>query len=228
MAVKAAKTIQARVSNEPDFAAAAINCLMGPTGAVNFDQITKTKTVEKIVTEADPEALKQIVALFERLIAVPGTDDSKAAASSRQNLANLLVSIVRSRASAKAEEGDFYEAIEAILSVFVRFAYFVDKGDKSGDQPSPQPPVTQATQELFRNRINSCLNSLIGARKDPASLPYAVVRKIRDAVKSAEFGKFIIDMDDTIKESVDGALKSLKKLSSKVNSIVLSFFSPIN
>ncbi|KAJ9302503.1 hypothetical protein DTO217A2_7309 [Paecilomyces variotii] len=209
MAVKAAKTIQGRVSKEPDFAAAAINGLMGPTGSVNFDQITKTKTVEKIVTEADAESLKQILVLFERLIAAPGTEDIKAAASSRQNLANLLVSIVRSRASVKTEEDDFHDAIEAILSIFVRFAYFVDKGD------STQPPLTQATQELFRNRINSCLNSLVGARKDPANLPYTVIRKIRDAAKSAEYGKFIIEMDDTVQEAIDGAFKSLKKLASK-------------
>ncbi|KAB8074737.1 DNA polymerase phi-domain-containing protein [Aspergillus leporis] len=215
MAVKAAKTIQARVSKEPEFAAAAINGLMGSAGAVNFDQVTKTKTVEKIVVEADLDSLKQIVPLFEKLITRPGTDDSKAAASSRQFLAGLLLSIVRAQASASDEAEEGAQAVlEHILFTFVRFAYFMEKDGESRGQASAEPALTQQTQELFRNRINSCLNSLIANQKYATDLPYAVVRKIRDAAKSEEYGPFIIAMDDTLQDSVKSAFKSLKKLSS--------------
>lgn len=218
MAVKAAKSIQARVSKEPEFAAPAVNGLMGSTGSVNFDQITKTKTVEKIVAEANADALDEIVTLFENFIENPGTTDSKAAASSRQFLAGLLVSIVRARSSSannNSEEG-IQDILEKILLVFVRFAYFSDKGDQQS-LSTVQPALTEATQELFRNRINSCLNSLIATQNNAAMVPYTVVRKIRDAAKSEEFGKFIINMDDTVRDSVKAAFKSLKKLPSKVS-----------
>ncbi|KAE8373088.1 DNA polymerase phi-domain-containing protein [Aspergillus bertholletiae] len=215
MAAKAAKTIQTRVSKEPEFAAASVNGLMGSAGAVNFDQVTKTKTVEKIVVEANLDALKQIVPLFEKLIACPGTSDSKVAASSRQFLAGLLLSIVRSRASANGEsEEGAKEVLEHILFTFARFAYFVEKDGESRGQVAAEPALTEQTQELFRSRINSCLNSLIANQKYATDLPYAVVRKIRDAAKSEEYGKFIIAMDDTLQDSVKGAFKSLKKLSS--------------
>ncbi|KAF7594219.1 DNA-directed DNA polymerase [Aspergillus hancockii] len=215
MAAKAAKTIQTRVSKEPEFAAASINGLMGSAGSVNFDQVTKTKTIEKIVVEADLDSLKQIVSFFERLIARPGTDDSKAAASSRQFLAGLLLSIVRARASASDESGEGADALlEHILFTFVRFAYFMEKDGGSSGQAATEPALTQLTQELFRNRINSCLNSLIANQKHATDLPYAVVRKIRDAAKSEEYGQFIIAMDDTLLGSVKSAFKSLKKLSS--------------
>ncbi|PWY78239.1 hypothetical protein BO70DRAFT_60221 [Aspergillus heteromorphus CBS 117.55] len=210
MAVKAAKGIQTRVSKDPEFAAASVKGLMGSSGAVNFDQATKTKTVEKIVVEANLGALKQIVPLFESLIASPGTTDSKAAASSRQFLAGLFLAIVRSRASAgdEAEEG-MQKILEKILFVFVRFAYFKDEGR---DQ-SVVPALTEQTQELFRSRINSCINSLIATPKY-AGVAYAVVRKIRDAAKSEEHGKFIINIEEgPIHDSVKGAFKSLKKLS---------------
>jgi DNA polymerase phi len=214
MAVKAAKTMQTRVSKEPEFAAACISGLMGSAGAVNFDQATKTKTIEKIVVEANLDALKQIVPLFETLVASPATSDPKIAASNRQFLAGLLLSIVRSRASAGGEaEGGMQDILEHILFIFVRFAYFVDK---DGGAQGANPAFTQQTQELFRNRINSCLNALIASQKYATTLPYAVVRKIRDAAKSEEYGKFIIDMDDTLRESIKTAFKSLKKLSSKV------------
>ncbi|KAL4985234.1 DNA polymerase phi-domain-containing protein [Aspergillus falconensis] len=211
MAVKAAKAIQARVAKEPEFAAASVKGLMGSAGSVNFDQITKTKTVEKIVSEANLDALKTILPLFEQLVASPGTTDSKAAASNRQILASLLLSLVRARVSASDAANEASEAaLERILFLFARFAYFTSEGVDSG----AQPPLTQQTQELFRSRINSSLNSIIAAQKHAATLPYAIVRKIRDAAKSEEFGKFIISMDDALKDSVKGAFKALKKLSS--------------
>lgn len=211
MAVKASKSIQTRVSREPEFAAAAVKGLMGTAGSVNFDQVTKTKTVEKIVSEANTDALNTILPLFENLIASPGTSDSKTAASNRQILAGLLLAVVRGRVSASDADSEGSEAaLERILVIFARFAYFTS-------EQGAQPPLTSQNQELFRSRINSSLNSIIAAQKHAASLPYAVVRRIRDAAKSEEFGKFIITMDDTMKESVKGAFKALKKLSGMVS-----------
>ncbi|KAL5334247.1 DNA polymerase phi-domain-containing protein [Aspergillus crustosus] len=211
MAVKAAKAVQTRVSKEPEFAAAAVTGLMGPVGSLIFDQVTKTKTVERIMSEANLDALTAVLPLFEKLVASPETTDSKTAASNRQVLANLLLTMVRSRVSASeaADEGS-EAALERILFIFARFAYFTSEDNKSG----AQPPFTEQTQELFRGRINSCLNSIIAGQKHAATLPYAVAKKIRDAAKSEEFGKFIISMDDSLKESVKGAFKVLKKLSS--------------
>lgn len=213
MAVKAAKCIQSRVAKEPEFAAASINGLMGSAGSINFDQVTKTKTVEKIVAEANLDALKQIVPLFEKLIAQPGTNDEKVAASSRQTLAGLLLAIFRARAANQDAQEDATSILEHILSTFVRFAYFKDESKTQ----SAQPGLIEQTQELFRSRINSCLNSVIANQKYSTTLPYAVICKIRDSVKSEEFGKFIINMGDPVQESIKTAFKSLKKLSSMVS-----------
>lgn len=213
MATKAAKTIQKRVSTEPDFASFAAKGLLGASGSLQFDQITKTKTVEKIVIEAGPHSLKEIVQRLEQLVASPGMDDDKVAASSRQYLADLFVSIVRTRSPA----GDEYTPLlQYILSILVRYAYFGDEQQEKQESIAA-PPMSRATQELFRNRITSCLNSLISNIRDPAEVAYAVVRQIRDLQKSEESGKFIIEIDEAIAESVDTAFKSLKKLSSKVS-----------
>lgn len=215
MAVKAAKTIQTRVAKEPEFAAAAAGGLMGPSGSVNFDQITKSNTVEKVVVEAGPEALKTIVDLLANFITVPGTEETNAAASIRNYISRLFVSTVKPRSSAG---GEYQPLLEEILFVLVRFAYFADDTAK--------PPLSQASQELFRNKINLCLNSLVSSNEDPAGVAYAVVRQVRNLQKTNEHGNFIIDMDETISESVDAAFKSLKKLSSKVRfcGVVMNYF----
>lgn len=217
MATKAAKAIQARVAKTPEFAAAAVSGLMGPSGAINFDQITKSKTIEKIVTEADLTALKQIIPLFEGFIENPGVDDSKVAASNRQLLANLLLSVVRSRSSTKdADPQDLEETMKSVLLVLVRFAYFENKSDNESGRTAPNPQLAEATQDLFRNRIMSCLNTLITNRSSPGTLPYNVVRNIYETDRDGESGKFVIEMDDSIRESVDSAFKTLKKIAHKV------------
>lgn len=216
MAVKVSKAIQARVTKEPSFAAAAVRGLMGSSGAVNFDQATKTKTIEKIVADANQEALGEIIPIFEELLRRPGTSDEKVAASNRHIIAGLLLSVVRSKAStgnADSEE-DYQSILEQILSIFVRFAYFMmNTGDPA---TAPEPVLSQTTQELLRSRINSALNSLLASQTYASTIPYAVVKQIRDAAKSEEYGKFIILVDEKLQESVKTAFKSLKKLASKV------------
>lgn len=212
MAVKAAKTIQRRVSKEPAFASIAVKGLLSLPGSSQFDQITKTKTVEKIILEADAESLKDIVQRLESMIASPGTTEAKLAASSRQYLADLFVSLVRTR-SASGEE--YIPVLQYILSVFVQFAYF-SAPEKLPRELIVNPAISPVTQELFRNRINSCLNSLISNVRDPAEIAHTVVQKIRDLQDSKEYGKFIIDIDGSIAESIDAAFKNLTKLSSKV------------
>lgn len=225
IAAKAAKSIQTRVSKDPEFAAAAVKGLMGPAGSVKFDQVTKTKTVEKIVTEANLAALEHIVPFLGQLVASPGTDDSKVAASNRQILAGILLAIVRSRVSAsKDSEEDCKDVLEQILLIFIRFGYFKAKSD-SKSPSAASPALTDETQELFRNRINSCLNALLNNEKYATVFPYVVVRKIRDAAKSEEFGKFIIEMDETISKSIKTAFKTLKKISSQVSRRIFSFSS---
>jgi DNA polymerase phi len=192
MAVKASKMILNRASKDSDFAVVAVDSLLGPSGSVNFDKITKSKLVEKMVTTADVAALKRMIAIFERQIAESDSSETKATASGRDILANFLVSMFRTLSS---DEEDNEPTMEKILSILTRIAY-------TGDSQNPQ---------VFRNRINACLNSLISNNENPAKLAYSVVLQIRDLQRSNESGK-VIEMDDSIRESVDGAFKSLKRL----------------
>ena len=216
-AVKASKAIQARVAKEPAFLPPAIRGLMGPNGAVNFDQLTKTKTIEKMLGDAAPDALLQIIPFIADMIMKPGTEDIKVAASVRQQLSGQLHLIVKSQSNpTKPASDDAEKVTEKAMQVLARFAYFVPDDSKAGVSKHTLPPITQTTQELFRNRIGSCLNALLSSRKAPASVAYKVVRKIRDLSESAEYGKFVIEMNDVITESLENAFKALKKINKKV------------
>ncbi|ODH48524.1 hypothetical protein GX48_05393 [Paracoccidioides brasiliensis] len=218
IATKALKSIQARVGKEPDFIVPALEGLMGPTGAVNFDQITKTKTIEKMISAITANSLKDVVPLFEHMIARPGMHDAKAAASTRQQLASHLLSVVKTQASAinnTAASDELQASVESVLLLLARFAYFVPDKNSKLKHTIPEPPITEATQEYFRNRIMSCLNVVISGRKNSVAVPYSVVRKIHEMDASGDWGKFVIEMGKDINESVASAFKTLKKLTRK-------------
>ncbi|EER41650.1 DNA polymerase V [Histoplasma capsulatum var. duboisii H88] len=219
IAARALRSIQARIAREPEFIVDAISGLMGPNGAVNFDHITKTKTIEKMISTLSVDTLKEIIPLFEKMIAAPGIEDVKAAASTRQQLAGYLLSAVRTQASSvinATASDELQSSIESVLLLLARFAYFVHNESNRSSKLTPvKPPITEATQELFRNRMMSCLHIVISGRKTPAAVPYTVVRKIHEMDVEGTWGKFVIEMGEDIKESVTSAFKTLKKLTHK-------------
>lgn len=215
IAVKATKALQTRASKDPEFVGPALSGLMGPNGAVNFDQITKTKTIEKIVATASAEAVSKTLPQFEKMIVNPGTGDAKTANAIRQGLAGLLHSIVKSQMAAANNvwSEELQSLFDKVVQILSRFGYF-----KGGKEEQPEPAITEATQESFRNKVVSCLNIIISGRQNPALIPYSVVKRVHDQHESGGWGDFLIEMDETIQESVDSAFKTLKKLVHKENS----------
>lgn len=216
LALRAAKAIPQRVTAEPAFAAPAVKGLLGPAGAINFDQITKTKTVEKTLLEADDTALEALMPLFESLITALGATDSKIAVARRQYLADLLLNSTRARNAAAKDSGEPASEVfaKAVLQLFVKFGYFL-MGNVS-TTTAPEPAIEQATRDTYQNRITSCLTSLISSQDVPSDLPYEVVKMISDREEDGKYGGCVLQLEGSVKTSVKSALKTLKKIHSKV------------
>ncbi|EEP76229.1 conserved hypothetical protein [Uncinocarpus reesii 1704] len=215
IAQKSAKSIQTRGAADPQFVTVALRGLMGQAGSINFDQVTKTKTIEKLIGDASTDALDQIVPLLQSLIINPGVDDAKAALPKRHQLATLLTSIVKSLSTTSNSTDDLDTTIKRVMLVLARFAYFVPADSTKNKDTAPKPPIAQSTQEFFRNKISSCLNMVVAGRKSPSAVACEVIQSIRDMEQNGEYGKFVIDMGDNISASVDSAFKILKKLQHK-------------
>nr|KMM65379.1 DNA polymerase V [Coccidioides posadasii RMSCC 3488] len=215
IAQKAAKSIQARGATDPEFITPALRGLMGSAGAVNFDQVTKTKTVEKLIGDGSVDGLEQAVPFLEDLITKPGVDDTKVAGSRRQQLATLLNSIVKSLSIKSSTPDDLDSTIKRVMLVLARFAYFVPVESSKNKATVPDPPITSSTQEFFRNKISSCLNMVVAGRKNASTIACQVVQSIRDMNENGEYGKFVIEMGEEVSGSVDSAFKILKKIQHK-------------
>ncbi|KAI9781849.1 MAG: DNA-directed DNA polymerase [Geoglossum umbratile] len=204
-AQKSLRAIHARVETDPEIAYHAITGLLSGNGTPNFDQVTKTKTTERLLVQADDAALVRILQHYENIIRRPSTDDSKTAELRRQLLADQLVTVLRSGKSHKSDEWTM-----SLLSMFVRSGYFTVEKEES----RPSPPLSEASQNIFRTRLSSCLAHLISSKnQNDDSWPFRALSTIRDCEKSHMTS--VVELDDTIQEAKDSALKRLDRIHKK-------------
>ena len=195
MAEKVLRTIHTRVSNEPFLASIFFDKFTKNTGFVNFDAVTKTKTIDRLLGQADTSDLGRIVLGLSDAILQPGTGDEKSAASTRQIVADQLLSIVRSRAypsSSDTHLTQHRDCISLILKTFVNYGYPSTGQDSSSD--NPVPPLTEATKEMFRSRLNSALGHLMTKIPLATSHAYDVLCCIRNQSDTTKYFQFDADI----------------------------------
>lgn len=211
VALKVLKSIHARVDIEPKASTAALGGLLGPNGHVNFDHVTKTKTVEKLLSQVDVHTLRIVLPLFEHLILKPQVQDEIGAASRRQMLADQLLSAIRSRqidSLPKKAVSEYHAFIKQLLTLFVDVAYF-------STRLAVEPPITKPSQDVFRSRISSCLTHLVGKAEDPAQFPYYVIMTICKREHEDSSSQPFFDADNNVRRTVARAWKTLDKLHAK-------------
>jgi len=222
----AAKTplevIRARVKKEPDLAAAMLSGLICQNGAINFDHITKSKTVDSVLSTASPPALVKIVSQFRGMILHPDTEDQQVADSQRRMLADVLVSAVRSCNKQQADATDpdaAKEWLEQLLLVFVEFAYSVPDSAAREDTV-PRPPVSDASRAMFQSRLSSSLAHILSVRLDEEiTLPYAVVSALHSRVESSGTSKLSLQANKQVWKTLKRAHKTLGKVASQVREL---------
>lgn len=225
IAMNALKAIFKRVEVQPAAVVAVINGLLGqPREQINFDKVTKTKTVEKLLTQVDEAALRQLIPTFRRTIMSPVAVDERAAAASRQASADQLVTIVRSKKS--ISDGDSLGQLQysigtrSILALLAEFAYFTIKEDPSvTPERLPNPRMSTQSQEMFRSRISSCLTHLVSTSADPSYFPYTLVRDIHLRKDIDKHCRPLLDTDQNVSDSIGTALKTLEKIQSKQTAV---------
>lgn len=182
-AEKAIKVLLRRVKSETTMAVPSLIGLMNPpNGEVNFDQITRTKTVEKIATMVTDTCLDDLLQFLRRLAMSPGVQDEKGAASRRRVIGDLLLSTARSRStgtSSKFIPAEAEQGIQQILSSLVELAYFARNKKSNCPSGVDDPPISSASHDMFKAKISSCLTDLTTKSNNPSTFAYHVVFSIK-------------------------------------------------
>lgn len=223
-AERAKNSILARARSSPDVRPLILTALlMEPYGDLNFDRTTKTKTVESLLAHIDESTLKQMIPLYDALILRPGVQDEKAAASTRIAVADQLVSAVRNLPPEKIElDSESLWVAGVVLMVFsllVKYAYFDLDDVQEGQNNKPSPPISQASRQMFRSRISSCLTHLTAQSKDPGLVPYHLMLVIRSREEGSGSGGLLLTVDGTIREVIETTRTRMKEITLEVAKI---------
>ena len=220
IADSATKAITRRIKLEPPIVVVAVKGLLTPpNGRVNFDQSTKTKTVEKALAGVNESSLELLLPIFRQLILGPGTQEEKAAAAMRQVLADHLVFLVRSiQVNADKENTgalQYSAGVQSILAMFAKFAYFSDGKDARSPNKSFTPSLSIASREMFKSRITTCLTHLINRSADPSHYTYALISDIRFREETDRHCKSLLELDQNVDDSIRRAWKTMKKIQTR-------------
>jgi DNA polymerase phi len=219
-ALAALRSVQSRVEQDSNSAAPIVVALTTKHGSVDFDKLTKTKTLEQVLLAADDSALKKIVRHLKSVILRPDTEEQSIADSRRQTIADLLISTVKQFKRYDELSEDALESenwLRGILELLVEYAYFTPSADVKTSKV-PLPPISEGGRTMFQERLSSCLTKLLGVEVGSKSIFASMIMSIVQSKKaSTKTLVSVFKAEPTVMETVEKAFETLDKISKKVS-----------
>ncbi|KAL1311536.1 hypothetical protein AAFC00_001656 [Neodothiora populina] len=199
-----------------------LEALLSSKGAIDFDKMTKTKTVEELLKRVKSETQGRCLDVLQSLIENPGTDDQQLANNRRRILADMLLTLVRTTVAEESVETIKGLPVSSLaLSLMVKFGY--------GDSKDPVP-ISEATREIFRARLISGLNHTMSTRRDKDfKVPENIASKVCAADSTSSSGlrtkadKQVIDVVERSHAILDELSRLDKKNKDKVKPALRAF-----
>ncbi|KAH4993177.1 hypothetical protein HBI42_097950 [Parastagonospora nodorum] len=217
-ALAALNSIQAKIQHEPKSALPIFVALSSKHGSIDFDKITKTKTLEQILSVAEDDVLKKIVRHLNSLILRPETEEQAIADSRRQNIADLLLNTIKHYRRYEEASDDLAEKdgwLYKTLEVFVEYAYFVPS-QSAKTSKVPLPALSDRTRQIFQERLSSCLTKLlsvdVGSR---STFALTIVGMIRSKNASSKSLDLAFKADESVTKTLEKASQTLDAISAK-------------
>ncbi|KAL8652413.1 MAG: hypothetical protein Q9210_002697 [Variospora velana] len=194
-AERSIRSILDRVKVEPSAASAALESFscMSVDGYLSFDQLTKTKTLERLMSIADDNSLLNVGFELCNKLVCPNAQDDQVATARRQVLADEITMLLKSRPTLNSVVGSastLRPLVDRTLEVLVICSYFsVDVGglprcslemsSATNRRDLPDPPVSGKTQDMLRTRLLTCLSHIVSKCPEPRSYVYRALGVIR-------------------------------------------------
>ncbi|KAL5120769.1 DNA-directed DNA polymerase [Pleosporales sp. CAS-2024a] len=210
--------IQAKTRRESKSALPIFIALTSKNGSIDFDKITKTKTLEHILSISEDNALRKIVRHLNSLILRPGTEEQTVADSRRLTIADLLLNMIKHYTRYEDASDDFVEKdgwLYKTLEVFVEYAYFVPS-QSAKTSKMPLPAVGDRSRQMFQERLSSCLTKLLSVETCLRSnLALAIVGMIRSKSASSKSLDLAFKADKLVMKTLENAFQTLDAISAK-------------
>lgn len=218
-ALTSLQAVLARVQRDGSTAFPVFVALTSKNGSVEFDRITKTKTLEHVLISADDESLRRAVRHLNSLVLRPDSEDQTIADSRRHVIADMLLNIIK-------QYKRYNELVEVVaekdnwlrraLEILVEYAYFVPSHDAKTSKV-PLPPISERTRTIFQERLSSCLTKLFDVNVSSRSaFALMVVIMIRNKSKSSKSLDPFFKADKSVTKTIEEASLTLDAISAQV------------
>ncbi|QLL35097.1 hypothetical protein HG536_0H04730 [Torulaspora globosa] len=174
--------------------------LFGPNGSINFDKLTKTKTVSKLLAldQLDEATLCEI---FESLSNYSVKSSSSAEKTQLQFALDTLLYVVRGHRAQLTHD----MVVELLLRPIVSLAFFFE-GDET-------------INTLANERLQSILSEAMQSTTQNHSYQYYALQMIREAESSGK--QLATKMDESLNEVKENAFKVLSSVSTDLENAQL-------
>ncbi|CAO2654315.1 Nn.00g110480.m01.CDS01 [Neocucurbitaria sp. VM-36] len=217
-ALTSLQAVLARVQQESNSAFPIFVALTTKYGSIEFDRMTKTKTLEHILLSADDEGLRRIVRHLNSLVLRPDSEDQTVADSRRQVIADMLLNTTRQYKRYNELVEDVNEKdtwLRRVLEILVEYTYFVpSQGAKTSKVPLP--PISERTRTIFQERLSSCLTKLFDVDVSSRSaFALMVVDMIRKKSNSSKTLDLVFKADKQVTKTIEEASLTLDSISAQ-------------
>ncbi|GAB7366281.1 hypothetical protein MBLNU230_g7838t1 [Neophaeotheca triangularis] len=189
-------------------ASAVMDILLTHAGP-NVDQLTKTKTLESLVSQASPISLEKIVGVVDGHLQNAKGETSQQIDDKRRKLADLLLTTVRTNRTPDRifdEDGTLATWSVTLLHVLVQNGYTTNTGSRT-------EPLSDSTRATCRSRLMSCLNVILESKLELAVQgPQKVAGML---LKTADLALPLADKAEKALQTASAKIEKLEKQAAK-------------
>lgn len=196
--------------------------LLSKQGSPNFDQLTKTKTTQKLFSSIHIEEVPSIVNILILVLVNPGETEQKPSDARRQWALDHLLHLVKTHSHNNEKSSSW---IDEILVILIREGYFISKTSSSSkkdkkrkhDEASTDlevnPPFSEKTVEQCQQRLTSIITATVGVKRtDNTSWAY---RALSTILKFEKDLKLRTPFEGELLKAKDKAIKTVEKVRKK-------------
>ncbi|EIW84995.1 hypothetical protein CONPUDRAFT_47531 [Coniophora puteana RWD-64-598 SS2] len=160
IAIDVAKDIQAYVQKNPTMGMSLILQLTGVNGNRQFDKLTRTKTVESILSSMDNDGIQKYIDFLLAQVNDPDEQDFTVVNAKRAWICDQFANLIRNGAIPKSDDW-----VQLVLDWFTVHGLFAIKKKTSHSpvkalQSLPSPAFSDELRQTCRQRLLTCLAEL--------------------------------------------------------------------
>ncbi|ORX59850.1 hypothetical protein BCR36DRAFT_315879 [Piromyces finnis] len=222
LAVQLIQDLVETASKDSSVAIALVAQLTGKHGHQNFDKITKTKTIDSIISTLNTDGIKSYIDYLRNIFLDQDNFeiDAKKVEAHRIWVVDQLVSIIKNQKIPK--DSDVYLRIFEFL--FINGFCVVEKESKKAFTDNlktlPKPEVSEKTQDLCRSRFQTVLGESLNSPALTSSeevAPSIQLLQVIDKLNSAKNVKFLTEFDKEAKAAKTSAKSTINTINKKLS-----------